>query len=102
VLQSQLVEKEDGTLMGGDLWRVGFHVNAIRAVSLLSGYVEVHDTVWLPKEEALVFVVTNRDTSGTLFRRGVLHGNPIGGFRPSKQPLMVEWPRGHVFGKGGN
>lgn len=98
----QPLRRTGGLVIGGNLWRVGFHVNAIAAISWLSGLVDVHEAVWLPEQEALVFVVTNRDNTGTLFRTGELHACPINGYQPARQPIVVEWPNGSRFARGGN
>lgn len=102
MLQNQTVKKSGSVVIGADLWRVGFHIHAIAAISWLSGLVDIHETVWLPEQEAIIFVVTNRDNTGTLFRSGELQGCPINGYQPAKQDLAVEWPNGHQFARGGN
>ena len=89
-------------MLGPDLWRVGFHIHAIAAITWISGLVDIHETEWLPDQEAIVFVVTNRDKTGTLFHNGELQGCPVNGYQPSKQDLLVEWPNGHRFARGGN
>jgi hypothetical protein len=91
-----------GVVIGGNLWRVGFHIHSIAAINWLSGLVDIHETTWLPDQEAIVFMVTNRDTTGTLFRNGELQACPINGYQPTAQDMLVEWPGGHVFARGGN
>lgn len=102
MLQSQTTRRPCSAVIGPNLWRVGFHIHAIAAISWLSGLVEIHETVWLPDQEALVFVVTNLDKTSSLFRNGELQGCPINGYQPAKQDLAVEWPNGHQFARGGN
>jgi hypothetical protein len=81
---------------------VGFHIRAISAISWLSGLVDIHETMWLSEQEALVFVVTNQDKTGTLFHNGGLHGCPIKGYKFARQPIEVEWSKGCAFASGGN
>lgn len=102
MLQNQTMRRTGSVVIGANLWRVGFHIHAIAAINWLSGLVDIHETVWLPEQEAIIFVVTNRDKTGTLFRSGELQGCPINGYQPAKQDLAVEWPRGHQFARGGN
>lgn len=91
-----------GPVCGDNLWRVGFHVSALCAISLLSGIADVLDIMWLEREEVLVLVVRSKDRTGMLFHHGRLHGCVIDQFLPARQGLMVEWARGRVFACGGN
>jgi hypothetical protein len=89
-------------VIGDGLWRVGFHVHAIAAITRLSGLVDIQETLWLGDQEALVFLVKSKDKSGSLFRDGGLQGCPVNGYYPTKQGLVVDWPGGQKFGRGGN
>ncbi len=102
MLQRQPTKRSCDVVVSGNLWRVGFHIHSIAAISWLSGLVDVHETLWLPDQEAIVFMVTNRDNAGVLFRSGDLQACPINGYQPTKQSIMVEWPDGHVFARGEN
>ena len=91
----------------GQLWRVGFHLDFIHAIECLSGLIEIHEVLWMPKDDALVFLITNKDKSGTLFdgAKG-LRAMPIDSVEVSKfsgQSLMVSRPNdGRDFPCGGN
>ena len=78
-------------ISGRNLWRVGFYGDAFPLIQLLSGLVTIHETIWNAEERVLVFIVTNEDKTGTLFRKGVLAANPIYKYRPPEQPLMVDF-----------
>jgi hypothetical protein len=84
------------------LWRLGFQIQTIAAINLLSGLADIHEIEWLPDREIFVLVVTNRDKTDTLFREGMLGGCPINEYQPTKQGLVVEWPKGRNFARGGN
>jgi hypothetical protein len=86
---------------GPDLWRVGFHVGSLSAIRLLSGLVDIHDTMWLGHQQALFFVVSNKDSTNTLFKTGSLQASKIPAFRPTKQSILVEHNLGQVY-PGGN
>ena len=76
----ETVKRGGNFVKGKDMWRVGFHVDAMSSISWMSGLVDIHETRWLPKQEALVFVVTNKDCTGTLFHRGELRACSIEGY----------------------
>jgi len=50
-----------------DLWCVGFRLNALSLISILSGLVEVIDTFCEHEEQALFVTVRNLDKTGTRF-----------------------------------
>jgi hypothetical protein len=76
-------------LSGNGLWRVGFTREAIPLITLMSGLVEVVDTFWQTEDKVLVFIVRNLDTTGTLFKQGVLRANPILKYKPIHQPVLA-------------
>ena len=89
-------------VFGPNLWRSGFHVDSLSAINLMSGLVDVCEALWLEESAALVFVVRNRDKTGTLFKTGVLKGHKIQGFQPSRQSVMVSWVNSRKYERGGN
>lgn len=100
--QSQLEKREDGVFVGGNLWRVGFHIRSIGLIQNLSGLVDIHEVVFLQEHATVVLVVSNKDKTGTLFGEGSLQGAQIPGFQPHPQGLGVEWPNNHSSTSGGN
>jgi len=90
-------------VLGDDLYGVAFAPTSFFVLNWMAGLVEIHDIIWLPRKQAMFFVVSSKDKSGILFKSGLISGTKIGGFKPSKQSIMVEWPRGHhILGIGGN
>jgi hypothetical protein len=84
------MEEETWTLTGDDLFSVGFHLNALDKIRWMSGLVEIHDVVWLEEQDALIFLVTNKDKTGVLFSdEGRLLGAPLHRARESGQPIDV-------------
>jgi hypothetical protein len=88
-------------VQGPDLWRVGFHIGSLSIIRLLSGLVDIHDVLWLNNQQAIFFVVTNKDATNVLFKTGALQASRIPAFRPTGQPILVEHNVGQVP-PGGN
>lgn len=78
-----------GWLSGEGLWRVGFTREAIPLITLMSGLVEIVDTFWQKEDRVLVFIVRSLDSTGVLFKGGVLRANPILKYRPIGQSVFV-------------
>jgi len=76
-------------LSGQGLWRVGFTIEALPLINLLSGLVEIHETFWDEGQKVLVFIVSNLDCTGMLFKQGVLRANPILKYRKIHQPVLA-------------
>jgi len=81
-------------LSGQGLWRVGFTVEALPLITLMSGLVEIHETFWDAGQRVLVFIVSNLDNTGMLFKQGVLRANPILRYRRSNQPVLAPTVQG--------
>ena len=73
-----------------EYWRVGFHLDSLSLINLLSGLVEVRETFWIPKEKVLVLIVENLDRTGTLFRRGSLVATPVFKYREPQQGIVAD------------
>lgn len=69
---------------------------------MMSGLAEVLDVLWMDEHEVLFFVVRRTDKTRTLFSSGALQGTSINRFKATKQPLMVESEKSHLFGTGVN
>jgi len=76
-------------LSGQGLWRVGFTQEALPLINLMSGLVDVHEIIWDDQYKLLVFIVSNLDQTGVLFKRGVLRANPILRYQKSDQPVLA-------------
>lgn len=76
-------------IRGANLWRVGFHADALEAINWMSGLIEVLDVMWYEEEQILLMVVSNYDRSGTLFKTGSLRATHIRKYKINNQPLMV-------------
>jgi hypothetical protein len=88
--ETEMVDTDaQGWISGQGLWRVGFRRPAWPLINLMSGLVDIVDTIWDKDGETMVFIVRNLDVSGTLFRQGVLRANPIIKYRPGNQPVYV-------------
>jgi hypothetical protein len=74
---------------GHNLWRVGFHLDALPLINLLSGMVEILESIWIPEEQVLVFIVKNLDETGVLFRNGSLAATPIFKYRQPQQGILA-------------
>ncbi len=74
-----------------NLWRVGFCGDSLELMTWLSGLVTIHETVWNQDEHVLIFIVTNTDRTGTLFRSGGLAASKIYKYRLPIQPLLVDF-----------
>lgn len=77
---------------GGDnLWRVGFHLEALPLVNLLSGLVEILETIWIPDERVVIFIVRSLDRTGKLFKtEGGLAAVPIFKYRQPQQGILAD------------
>ena len=58
-------------------------------VTLMSGLVEILESVWFADDKLLVFIVKSLDKTEMLFRQGALAANPIQRYRRVGQPLCV-------------
>ena len=76
--------------MPANLWKVGFDLTGLSLVQLLSGLVKIKEVYWNSEQNALIFVVDSQDKTDTLFKRGVLAGEPIKRYRTPRQGLLVE------------
>lgn len=79
-----------GWIGAPNLWRVGFYADALPLITLMSGLVTIHETIWNEDERVVVFIVTNNDRTGVLFRQGALAATPIYKYRSPEQGLLVE------------
>lgn len=77
---------------GEGLWRVGFTLEALPLITLMSGLVEVLQVLYEARENALVFIVRTRDATGTIFRKGALAATQIQMYRQVGQPIIVQSP----------
>ena len=77
---------------GDNLWKTGFHFSTLSWVQLLSGLARIEDVVWYEAYGILVFIVENKDTTGTLFHKGSLAAVRIADYLPKKQSLLVQGP----------
>jgi hypothetical protein len=77
-------------IVGTDLWRAGFHISALSAISRLSGLVEILDAHWIPEKMVLMFTLKSLDQTGTLFGPGGLLGSRVEKFQITDQPLIVD------------
>ena len=75
---------------GPNLWRVGFHLNALPLLKYLSGLVEVISTEWDAGHNVLILLVEDKDATRTLFRAGALAANPVFRIRVPEEELIVE------------
>ena len=88
---------QQGWILDTDLWRSGFELGSIElisgkeeVISRMSGLVEVLECVYEAKDDAVVFVVRNKDATKTLFHSdGGLCGVAINGYKPPTQGLVV-------------
>lgn len=79
-----------GNWLGGEgLYRVGFAIEALPLIQLLSGLVDIHLTLFDQRDNALVFIVQSNDVTGTLFRHGMLVATPVQMYRDVGQGLLV-------------
>lgn len=86
-----MTHKDHGKWVEGDqLFRVGFHIEALPAAKLMSGNVEVHDVIWLNDQDAVLFIVSRKNMQ--VFEQGGngLKASRIGSYRRSEQPILVE------------
>jgi hypothetical protein len=77
-------------ISGDNLWRVGFHLDALPLIGIMSGLVEILMTVYDPQEKVVVFIVRSLDKTGALFHGGFLKGNQIQRYRLVDQGLLVQ------------
>jgi hypothetical protein len=77
-------------IAGEGLWRVGFTLQGLPLIQLMSGLVEILETAFVPGENAVVFIVRPMDVTGTIFRKGSLKATPIQRYRLLEQPLIVQ------------
>ena len=70
------------------LWRVGFAMDSLSLVTLMSGLVRIHDISY--NKDKLFFLVENLDKTNTLFKTGRLRAMLITAREKVKQPLMVD------------
>ena len=76
---------------GPDLWRVGFHVGSLSAIRLLSGLVDIHDTMWLGHQQALFFVVSGMNPITVYMATRLFHFRQIGDIVVGKlAPQLIE------------
>ena len=78
---------------GQNLWRVGFHLEALSLMQLLSGLVEIKLTAYDHVNDVVVFIVRSLDW--TLFRTGGLGANSISRYREIDQSILVESKKTH-------
>ena len=75
---------------GPNLWRVGFHLNALPLIRYLSGLVNVISTEWDHTHNVFILLVEDKDATRTLFRAGALAANPVFKIRVCEDELAVE------------
>lgn len=75
---------------GRYLWRVGFHLDSLSLVTLLSGMVEILDSFWVKDEQVLVFIVRSLDKTGVLFKKGALAATSVSKYRQPQQGMLAE------------
>ena len=99
-----LDEHQDKTwVTDAKLWRVGFHITSLNAISWLSGITQVLDIHWLEHQDALVFVVKNCDRSDILFKKGYLKAAMVENYKPTNQSILVHRTKNDlIFIGGGN
>lgn len=71
-----------------EYWRVGFSLDALDAISVMSGLVEIEEVVYT--RGAVFFYLRCVDATNTIFRSGFLRGTPLEHLpERSDQPLLV-------------
>ena len=73
-----------------NLWKVGFSLETLPAVQLLNGLADIVETYWNNTQEAVIFVVQMKDTTGTLFENGTLVGERVNHYRSPTQGFFVD------------
>jgi len=81
--------KKDEYVGGPNLWRAGFAYCGLEGIRILSGLIDVIDVIWVDQNDALFFVVRDKDKTQTVFRGGMLRGDKIHRFQSNSQPLLV-------------
>ena len=72
-----------------NLWRVGFDVNALSLIKWMSGLVDIQSVYYDYENAGVVFIVRENDTTGTLFKDGLLAATAIPMYQELTQPLSV-------------
>jgi len=75
----------------GGIYMVGFSANAVEGARFMSGMVDIIDVQVDTARNAVLFIVRNLDTTGSLFKTGLLTARKLDAWNPpKKQGLMVE------------
>jgi hypothetical protein len=91
------VRRVGNWVTGPNLWRVGFHLNALPLIRYLSGLVDVISTEWDPTHNVVILLVEDKDATRTLFRAGALAANPVFRVRVNQEDIAVEANRDLPF-----
>lgn len=84
-------------IAGTNIWRAGFHISALGAISRLSGLVDILDAHWIPDKMVLMLTLENLDRTNTLFGPGGLLGSRVDKYQLTDQPLIVDVHEGQSY-----